>query len=122
MQRSVNLSEQLISQAAQSAKRSERSVAAQIEHWAQLGKYLEQLIPVDVSDQTPPHESLSDLINRVNLEKGQQQLSDLLRSRPFPHFESVPNQPDLIRKIESDGTITVGHFVNRRFKANEDSL
>jgi hypothetical protein len=46
-------------------------------------------------------------------------MADYLRTRPFPHFEAVPDGPGLLCRIDADGTRTIGRFVNREFQPVE---
>jgi hypothetical protein len=61
---------------------------------------------------------LSQLLSEVETTKGRKRLLATLRKRPYPHYRPVPDRPDLICRIEEDGTETVGRFVGREFKAH----
>ena len=60
---------------------------------------------------------LSQLLSEVDTAKGRKRVEATLNSRPYPHYEPVPEHPELVRRIEEDGSETVGHFVGREFEA-----
>lgn len=122
MDNPVALSDELISDARLTAELSERSTAGQIEFWARLGRSLEPLLRGDrvvalrrASEGRP----LSEAVREVDTESGRKRVRDYLLTRPFPHFEAVSGSPELLRRIEEDGTETVGRFVNRVFEPVE---
>lgn len=115
----VKLSDDLVCAARSTAEWSERSIAGQIEFWAQLGKSLEPLLRGDRAialRQSGGIRSLADAIANVDTSQGKQRVHEYLQSRPYPHFESVGGKPGLLRKIDQDGTETIGRFVNRTFQ------
>ena len=59
---------------------------------------------------------LSECLRQVENREGREQLKAYLGSRPYPHFEGVPDRPRLLVRIDADGTRTVGRFVNRKFQ------
>jgi len=60
---------------------------------------------------------LSSYVKSINLPEGDARLRVHLRSQPYPHYESLPNRPGLLVRIEKNGRRTVGRFVRRQFKA-----
>jgi hypothetical protein len=42
--------------------------------------------------------------------------STLLHNQPFPHYETAPDGPGLLVRIEADGTRSVGRFINRQLR------
>jgi hypothetical protein len=95
-------------------------MAGQIEFWAQLGRALEPLLrgtqamALRRSGEDTP---LAELIASVGTSRGRRRVRDYLPSQPYPHFEPVDGRPGLLKRIEEDGTETVGRFVNRVFEA-----
>ena len=63
--------------------------------------------------------SLSQLLLEVDTAKGRQRVEAILSKRPYPHYKPVPGHPNLVRRIEEDGSETVGRFVGRDFEAVE---
>ena len=115
----VKLSDELVCDARLTAEVSERSIAGQIEFWAQLGRALEPLLRGDrvvALRRASAGRPLSAAIQYVDSPDGRQRVFDYLQNSPFPHFEAVPGSPGLLRKIDEDGTQTSGRFVNRVFE------
>lgn len=118
----VKLSDELVCDARLTAELSERSIAGQIEFWAQLGRSLEPLLRGDRAlalrraGETRP---LSEAIAGADTDAGRQRLDDYLQAQPFPHFEPVADRPGVLRRIEEDGTETIGRFVRRVFEPLE---
>lgn len=115
----VKLSDELVGDARFTAELSERSIAGQIEFWAQLGRSLEPLLRGHQAlalRRAGATRSLSEAIAAVDSAIGRQRVKHYLRTQPFPHYELVPGHANLLRRIEADGTETVGRFVNRVFE------
>lgn len=114
----VKLSDELVSDARSHAQLAERSLAGQVEFWAQLGRAVEsllrgeQLISLRRGRIQP---SVCDALSEVETEDGRRRLDDYLKTRPFPHYEAISGVPGLFRRIEADGTESIGRFVNRDF-------
>ena len=118
----VKLSDELVLDARRTSEIAERSIAGQIEYWAQLGRAIEpllqgaQALALRRSGAAKP---LSKCLESVDSDAGRRRVADYLRSQPFPHYEPAPDGPGMLLRIEADGTRTVGRFVNRQFKAAE---
>ena len=118
----VKLSDELVDDARAVVPFSQRSIAGQIEFWAGLGKSIEPLLRGDraLAVQMAGRERpISQLLSEVETTKGRKRLESTLNNRPYPHYKPLPDRPDLICRIEEDGTETVGRFVGREFKAIE---
>ena len=119
----VKLSDELVCEARLSAEIHERSIAGQIEFWAQLGRALEPLLRGDqivALRRSRAQRSISEALSEVGTEAGRQRVFEYLKARPYPHYEALSDQPGLLRRIEEDGTKTIGRFVNREFVSVED--
>lgn len=120
MSQPVKLSDGLVLDARLTGEIVERSIAAQIEFWARLGRAIEPLLQGVQSlalcraDAARP---LSACLQSVDSPEGRQLLADHLRTVPFPHYEPAPDAPGFLVRIEADGKRTVGRFVNREFQA-----
>lgn len=115
----VKLSDELVCDARLTAEVTERSIAGQIEFWAQLGRSLEPLLRGDrvvALRRAAAGRPLSEAVGEAGSNAGQRRVRDYLNTRPFPHFEAVPGSPGLLLKIDDDGKRTVGRFVNRVFE------
>jgi hypothetical protein len=118
----VKLSDELVCDARLTAEVTDRSIAGQIEFWAQLGRAVEPLLRGDRAlalRKSGQQRSLSLAICEANRDEGRRRVADYLRWRPFPHFEPVPDSPGLLCRIDANGTRTIGRFVNREFQPVE---
>ena len=120
MSQPVKLSDELVLDARLTAEVAERSIAGQIEYWAQLGRALEPLLQGAQAlalRRAGAVKPLSECLESVDSEQGRQRVTEYLQVQPFPHYEPAPDSPGMLVRIEEDGTRTVGRFVNRQFKA-----
>lgn len=116
----VKLSDSLVLDARLSGELTERSIAGQIEFWAGLGRAIEPLLRGDhvlTLKRLGTARPLSECLEQIGTPKAQKRLSQVLRQRPFPHYEAAPDQPGYLVRIEKDGTRMIGRFRNRRFIA-----
>jgi hypothetical protein len=49
--------------------------------------------------------------------RGRRRVADHLESLPFPHYQAVTGRPDLLRRIDENGTVTLGRSIGRVFKS-----
>ena len=122
MSQPVKLSDELVLDARLTAELSERSIAGQIEFWAQLGRAVEPLLSGTKAlalRQAGKDMPVSECFATVNTSEGRRRVAEYLATRPFPHYEAAPGKTGLLVRIEADGTRTVGRFVDREFKAME---
>ncbi len=120
MSQPVKLSDDLVLDARLAGELLDRSIAGQIEFWAQLGKAVEPLLRGDAVmalRKAGKVQPLSACLAAVDSPEGHKRVADYLESRPFPHYEVDPDRPGKLIRIDSDGTRTVGRFVDRRFQA-----
>jgi len=118
----VKLSDELVLDARITAELMQRSIAGQIEFWAQLGRALEPLIDGERAlalRRAGATRPLSECLGSVDTPEGRQRVADFLHGQPYPHYEPAPNAPGLLVRIDEDGTRTTGRFVNRRFEPAE---
>lgn len=118
----VKLSDELVCDARVTAELSERSIAGQIEFWAQLGRSLEPLLRGDrvlALRRAGAVRPLSEAISMVDTDAGRQRVKDYLHTLPFPRYEPIPDRPGVLRRIEEDGTEMIGRFSNRVFEPLE---
>ena len=114
----MKLSDGLVLDARLASEAQERSIAGQVEHWAQLGRAVDLLLRGDVAlrlKQTGAARPLSEALASVDTKAGRRRVTDHLASRPYPHFEAA-DRPGYVVKIGRDGARTVGRFVNRTFR------
>lgn len=114
----VKLSDALVLDARFAGEITERSIAGQIEFWASLGRAVDLLLRGKDVLALKKHGStrtLSECVAEIDTPAGKDRVCKVLEARPFPHFADAPGQPDLLIRIDEDGTRTVGQFVGRRF-------
>lgn len=119
MSQPVKLSDELVLDARLTAELSDRSIAGQIEFWAQLGRAIEPLLEgsrVLALKQSGAIRPLSELLTTVDTPDGRQRVADYLATRPFPHYVPSPDAAGMLIRVEQDGTRTLGRFVGRQFR------
>jgi ParD-like antitoxin of type II bacterial toxin-antitoxin system len=119
MSQPVKLSDELVLDARLTSKLAERSIAGQIEYWAQLGRAIEPLLEGAKAlalRRSGAERLLSELIGSVSSSEGRQRVAEHLESEPFPHYEQAPDRPGLLIRIAADGTRSLGRFVDREFR------
>lgn len=120
MSQPVKLSDDLVLDARLAGELLERSIAGQIELWAQLGRAVEPLLQgtiVMALRKAGTSQPLSACLASVESLDGRRRVVDYLDSQPFPHYAPAPDRSGLLVRTEADGTRTVGRFVDRRFQA-----
>lgn len=125
MAQPVKLSDALVLDARLTGDVAERSIAGQIEWWAQIGRVVERFLRTDQAlalkrrGEARPLSALLDLKSEAAQREFAADFEAHIESRPYPHFEVAPDAPGLLIKIDEDGTRTLGRFVNREFRAAE---
>jgi hypothetical protein len=120
MSQPVKISDELLLDARLTAEIAERSIAGQIEFWAQLGRAIEPLLEGSRAmalRRAGAAVPLSESLASVDSAQGRQRVASYLQTRPFPHYEPAPDAPGLLVRVDEDGTRTVGRFVGREFQA-----
>ena len=120
MRQPVKLSEALVLDARLTGEIAGRSIAGQIEYWANLGRAIEPLLQGTQAlalCRTAAARPLSECLKTVDTPTGRIRLGRYLDSLPFPHYEPAPNQPGFLVRVDEGGKRTVGRFVNRQFQA-----
>lgn len=124
MPQPVKVSDELILDARLAGETMHRSIAGQIEFWAQLGRSVERLLngqEIHRLRTAAPPPKLSEVMESINKPEGRARLQAVLDARPFPHFIAVPGSRVLLERIEEDGTRTTGQFINREFVPVRDA-
>ncbi len=125
----VKLSDNLVSAARVEAKTTDRSITAQIEHWATLGRAVEAaLMHNDLLDLkqhegnlkqafTNPtkREQILAILDQIAASTDRSNLKERIQSSGKPIYSIDPQFPGMLVKIDPDGTRTPGHIKNRRF-------
>lgn len=125
----VKLSDELVQLARKEARAADRSITAQIEHWAKLGRSVETALrhedavalkatggDLQRAFPGPSRQEIYALLQRVAAGADRSELSQGLR-RGRVVYQSDPRGSGAIERIEPDGTRTPGRIENRRFVA-----
>lgn len=119
MGRPVKLSDVLVREVRLIGEISGRSIAGQIEYWANLGRAVEHLLLSTqelVLCKSATTRPLLECLESVDSQEGERRVAEYLKAQSYPHFEGDQDSPGLLVRIEADGKRTVGRFVNRRFR------
>jgi hypothetical protein len=119
MSQPVKLSDELVLDARRTAEFAERSIAGQIEFWAQLGRAIEPLLQgarALALRRAGAVKPISECLGSVDTQEGRQRVAAYLASRPFPHYRAAPGASGLLIRVDEDGTETIGRFVGREFQ------
>ncbi|HEX2890102.1 TA system antitoxin ParD family protein [Vineibacter terrae] len=124
----VKLSDTLVAAARDEAGPASRSLTAQIEHWAILGRAVEKLLPHNQvaalkrlgggAAATPAmarREAVGRLLQRLAAGEAREPELAHLRALGGPRYGADPKHPGLIVRVDADGTRTVGQFEGRNF-------
>jgi ParD-like antitoxin of type II bacterial toxin-antitoxin system len=123
MSMSVKISDELLKDAREEAKATDRSITSQIEHWARLGRRVERGLRheevVNLKRPAPEDDpvvqsilvKLERAISGDHRELGKQ----LMKGRTV--YQGAGD--GRVERIEADGTRSIGHFVDKRFVPDE---
>jgi len=127
MPTAVKVSDKLLTLAKQEARGTHRSITAQIEHWATIGRAVEVMLAyrevlalkltgsaLPVPAEVPP-EQVHDLLARLGVDTDREGLRARLLRSGAPLYETDPAHPGLIVEVSPDGTRTPGRLEGRRF-------
>jgi hypothetical protein len=120
MSQPVKLSDNLVLDARLTSELTERSIAGQIEFWANLGRAIELLVAgaqVLALRRAGKVKPLSACVEEVDSAAGRRRVAEHLDSQPFPHYKPAPGRPAMLIRIDASGKRTIGRFVRGRFKA-----
>ena len=118
----VKLSDDLVREARATAELAERSIAGQIEYWAQLGRAVDPLLSGAQAlalRSTGAAVPFSQLLADVDSVAGRARVAAYLEAGPFPHYEPAPDGSGRLVQVAADGTRRVGRFVGREFQPAE---
>ncbi len=114
----VKLSDGLLNEARAVGAAMGRSMAGQVEFWANLGREMERIMTggklMQVRQRSIAAE-LQEALETVNEPLGRARLKAYLESTPFPHYTAHPTMKRVFIRQDADGTKVVGRFVGREF-------
>jgi hypothetical protein len=119
MAQPVKLSDVLVLDARMTAEIVDRSIAGQIEYWANLGRAIEPLLQGTQAlalCKKAAARPLSECLESVDSASGRKRLAKYLETIPYPHYAPAPNKPGWLVRTDENGKRTIGRFVNRQFQ------
>jgi len=129
----VKLSDRLVRAARVEAKVLDRSITAQIEHWAKVGRAVEVALGhVDVYalkasagdlrrtiPEAPRRRALLAALDKITVDADRATVIEKIRANGHPVYGTDPAFPGFIVRVDSDGTRTPGLIENRQFVAQQ---
>ena len=123
----VKISDRLLARARAEAKGAHRSVTAQIEHWATLGRAVEVMTGhrevlalkragehLAMPRYVNPRE-IHDVLTQVANDPDRESVKARIRAGGGPLYSGDPDDPDGVIQIAPDGRRTRGRFEGRTF-------
>ena len=123
----VKISDRLLERAKAEAKGAHRSVTAQIEHWATLGRAVEvmashrELLALKRAGErlsVPPYgtpQQIHDVLTRIVNDPDREGVKADIRAAGTPIYGADPDDPEGVTQISPDGRRTRGRFEGRTF-------
>ena len=123
----VKISDRLLARAKEEAKSTQRSVTAQIEHWATLGRAVEmiaghgEVLALKRAGERltlPPYvgpQDVHDALTRMAEDPDRDVVKARIRAAGGPIYSGDPHDPDVVIEIAPDGRRTRGRFEGGRF-------
>lgn len=131
MAQPVKVGDALIEAARGAAEENQRSMAAQIEHWALLGRAIEKTLTVGDTAALKRSEGRLDAATRARVAQALSNALDPDRSavartsigiRDPIRYETDPALPGLLIQRRPDGTRRIGRMIDREFVALESAV
>jgi len=125
MSQPVKLSDALVLDARLAGEVFQRSIAGQVEYWAQLGRTVEeqlngrQVLGFIGSGKT---RSLYEALETVDSPEGRERLANYLETLPYPHYAPFPGRPGMLIRTEENGHRSVGRFKHREFVVEPSAI
>ena len=125
----LKVSDNLFAVAKEEAQDTQRSITAQVEHWARIGRAVEAVLAhqelltlKQVGELLEPlypsaarRSEVHDLLTRIASSTDREVTKAALRDAGAPLYATDPDYPGMIIQVLPDGTRTPGHLENRRF-------
>lgn len=125
----VKISDELLGLVRAEAEMANRSLAAQVEHWARLGRAAEVVLQhqealalkvsggdADRAFPDPPRRAaVLSILEAVADSLDRSTAAERIRKSRRPIYGTDPAFPGMVVRIEPDGVRTPGRFENRRF-------
>jgi hypothetical protein len=131
----VKVADELAKAARETAELANRSMAKQIEHWARLGRAVEQLLktpdvmglkayladPSDAEKVSEARAALQRLARALVERTDRDDARTLISETREPVYEALPGRTDRVAQVRPDGRRIVGRFVGQEFVADGPS-
>ncbi len=127
----VRLRPALYQAAAHYADIEHRSIAKQVEYWAEIGRWMATSVDqnsiyallagtasLDVNHQQSINVSTDDMLRDLAEAKKSGSIKDRILGADVI-YDAAPNNPQLIRRTEAQGSVSFGSFVDGRFVEDE---
>jgi len=125
----LEVSDSLYAIAKQEAQATERSISAQVEHWALIGRAVEAILAhqelltlkqlgeilTPLFPSVARQQEVHDLLTRIAGSTDREPTKKALRESEAPLYATDPEHPGLIVQVLPDGTRTLGRLEGRRF-------
>lgn len=129
----VKVADELVEAAKETAPLANRSIAKQIEHWARLGRAVEQLAsttdqmafkaqladPQDAAKVVQARAALKRLVEALTDRMDRDGARRLILETGKPVYEAVPDRLDLVSQVWPDGRRVNGRVVDQEFVAEK---
>jgi hypothetical protein len=130
----LKVSDSLFAVARQEAQAASRSITAQVEHWARIGRAVEALVAhrelltlkkagellTPVFPSAARRREVQDLIMRVTASTDREAVIAEIHAAGKPVYAADRHHPGLVVEVAPDGTRRVGRLEGRRFLPAED--
>ena len=114
----IKISDDLALAAREEADVCDRSMASQVEHWARLGRAVEDLLghgQVVALKRQAGRPEFARAMREARSERAQQRALAHLGTLSGPRYSADPDRPGAVIRIDPDGSRQRGRFVNRNF-------
>lgn len=136
----VKLSDELVLSARREAALVERSITAQIEYWAKLGRALERALShaevlaisathgaadnklVDAFPEPAQQRSVRAVMQAVLASSERSAAQAIIHASGQPVYESDPQRPGGVIQVAANGKRVAGYFEQRRFVPDKVAL
>ena len=125
----LKVSDSLFACAKQEAQATQRSITAQVEHWARIGQAVEAILAhqelltlKQVGELLTPvfpsavrRQKVHDLLSQIADSTDREATKTVLRASGTPLYTADPEHPSIIIQVRPDGTRVPGRMEGRRF-------
>lgn len=125
----LKVSDSLFAVAKQEAQATQRSITAQVEHWARIGRAVEAILAhqelltlkqlgellTPLYPSAARRQEVYELLTRIATSADREATKTALRASGTPLYATDPEHPGMIIQVLPDGTRTPGRLEGRRF-------